>query len=310
MKNSDYDPDEIRFLEKGFSEGFDIRYRGPIERQSTAKNLPLKVGSKTELWNKIIKEVKAKRVAGPYDSVPFENFIQSPIGLVPKSGNTGQTRLIFHLSYDFGENDEEKSLNYHTDRDQCSVHYNDLDKAVELCLQVKQEGMVKFDEIAQTNAHNPTYPTGQGNFPIFMGKSDVKSAFRLIPLSIWSWAWLIMSAMDPVSKKWKFFVDKCLPFGASISCAIFQRFSDAIKHITQYRTSRRSLSNYLDNFLFLAYTRQLCNQMIKGFLKVCDEIGVPIAMEKTEWATVRLVFLGILLDGERLILAIPEEKRT
>ena len=48
-----------------------------------------------------MKEVKAERVAGPFESIPYENYIQSPIGLVPKSGN--KTRMIFHLSYKFGE---------------------------------------------------------------------------------------------------------------------------------------------------------------------------------------------------------------
>ena len=52
-----------------------------------------------------MKEVEAKRVAGLYDKIPFENYIQSPVGLVPKAG--GKTRMIFHLSYNFSE--EEKS---------------------------------------------------------------------------------------------------------------------------------------------------------------------------------------------------------
>ena len=32
-------------------------------------------------------------------------------------------------------------------------------------------------------------------------------------------------------------------------------------------------------------------------------------MEKTDWASIIIIFLGILLDGRRQILAIPEEKR-
>ena len=47
-------------------------------------NLKIKVGSATELWNKVMTEVKARRYAGPYETVPFKYFIQSPIGLVPK----------------------------------------------------------------------------------------------------------------------------------------------------------------------------------------------------------------------------------
>ena len=36
---------------------------------------------------------------------------------------------------------------------------------------------------------------------------------------------------------------------------------------------------------------------------------VPISLEKTEWASTRMIFLGILLDGEYKVLVVPEEKR-
>ena len=104
------------------------------------------------------------------------------------------------------------------------------------------------------------------------------------------------------------FVDKCLPFGASISCTIFQRFSNALCHLVKFKSGRKSITNYLDDFLFVAYTRQLCNDMIQTFLDICEKIGVPIVDEKTEWATTELVFLGILLNGIKMILAVPEEK--
>ena len=48
--------------------------------------------------------------------------------------------------------------------------------------------------------------------------------------------------------------------------------------------------------------------MISKFLEVCADLGVPVSMEKTDWATKLIVFLGILLDGRNLILAVPEEK--
>ena len=173
---------------------------------------------------------------------------------------------------------------------------------MELCLEVKKQSRVIFDEMKTDNQSDD-------DPPIFMGKSDVQSAFCLISLSMMSWAWLIMSAINPKTKRWQYFVDKCLPFGASISCAIFQRFSNAIRHITQFKTGQRSLSNYLDNFLFIAYARTLCNEMIQKFLNICNDIAVPIAMDKTEWASIRIIFLGILLDSKRMVLAIPEEKR-
>ena len=84
-----------------------------------------------QLWNKLIKEVRAKRVAGPFNEIPFDNYIQSPIGMVLKSEpESKQTRLIFHLSYDFGEKTSDKSLNLHTREEICLVKYNNLNKAV------------------------------------------------------------------------------------------------------------------------------------------------------------------------------------
>ena len=78
-----------------------------------------------------MKEVQSGRYAGPYDEIPYENFIQSPIGLVPKSGI--KTRLIFHLSFHFDKrdaNNRQPSVNACTPKNLCSVKYNDLDTAM------------------------------------------------------------------------------------------------------------------------------------------------------------------------------------
>ena len=110
--------------------------------------------TKIELWNKLTKEAKEEWYVGPYQEIPFEYYVQSPIGLVPKAG--GDTRQIFHLSYDFGTEERQKSVNYHTPVHLCSVKYNDLDTAVRECLKlIKQEN----------------------NCKLWFGLSDLKSAF-------------------------------------------------------------------------------------------------------------------------------------
>ena len=90
LRNANYDEKEIEFLQDRFSHGFDIAYEGPQKRQSNSANLPLKIGNENELWNKLMKEVKVKRVAGPYEQIPFDNYIQSLIRLVPKRGVMAQ----------------------------------------------------------------------------------------------------------------------------------------------------------------------------------------------------------------------------
>ena len=237
------------------------------------------------MWSHIMKEVKAGRYAGPFETVPFEHFIQSPIGLVPKDGGT-KTRLIFHLSYVFKNGN--LSVNDYIPKDACSVKYNDLDDAVANALYLKSQGAIN----------------------LFMAKTDLKAAFRGLPIFGEDWPLLVMKAEDPVTGKVMFFIDKCLPFGASISCSHFQRFSNSLKHLVVCRIGiQRSITNYLDDYLFLAATIWQCNKLVAMFLVICEKINFPVALDKTFWADVRMVFLGILLDGRTSRLCIPEEKR-
>ena len=141
------------------------------------------------------------------------------MGLVPKAG--GKTRLIFHLSYDFGPSEHQKSINYHTPEDICKVRYNDLDAAVRNCMHIMQQTGTKV---------------------LFFGKTDCSHAFRIMPIKISHRKFLTMKARHPKTKKWWYFVDKCLPFGSSISCAQFQAFSDALKHVAEW-----SIQNHIAN---------------------------------------------------------------
>ena len=295
LLESDYDEEKRNFLVDGFANTFDIGYAGPMVRQSTSNNIPFTpgVGDKYELWNKIMKEVEAKRYVDPFEKIPFENFIQSPVGLVLKAG--GKTRLIFHLSYPFNDQETGISLNEATPHEICTVKYNDLDVAVNNCLKISQETLIQND--TET---------------IFLGKTDLSSAFRVLPCKRKCFCLLVLKAEDPTDGKFKYFIDKCLPFGASISCALYQKFSDALKHLLEHRMKQyngKAVTNCLDDFLFAAITKWLCNLMMEQFIKLCEYLGVSVAIEKTEWANTIIVFLGILLNGESLTLSIPLDKQ-
>ena len=143
---------------------------------------------------------------------------------------------------------------------------------------------------------------------LFFGKSDLSNAFRIIPGKVDQQKFLTMKMRHPVSKELMYFIDLCMPFGASISCAIFQAFSDALKHITQVLLNIDYITNYLDDFLFLSYWREICQQMLKGFLAIGRRIGCPVSLDKTEGPSEYLIFLGILLNGRKMVLSIPLEK--
>ena len=284
LKETNYCPNETEFLVTSFQRGFPINYRGPRDRKDMSKNIPFTVGDKHVMWGHLMKEVKAGRYAGPFNTVPFEHFIQSPIGLVPKAG--GKTRLIFHLSYKFKNGNE--SVNYWTPEELCSVKYNDLDQTV----------------------MNALHFISQGASRIYLAKTNLMAAFRGLPILPGDWNLLVMKAENRVSGKIVYFVDKCLPFGSSISCAHFQRFSNSLKHIVSVKTATLfALTNYLDDFLLMAFTINECNELVTVFLDVCKTINFPVALEKMFWACLRLVFLGVLLDGSLFRLCVPEEKR-
>ena len=274
---SGYQEDKVEYLFDGFQNGFNLHYEGPLSTgKREAPNLKLRVGSPTELWNKVMKEVELGRYAGPFERPPFENYVQSPIGLVPKDKGL-KTSLIFHLSYP----KDGESINSGIPKEYCSVKYPDFEEAVKLCI---KEGV-----------------------NCSVAKSDMSSAFRHVPMRKDQWHLLVMKATHPETKKVYYFVDKCLSFGSSISCAIFQKVSDAIAFIVKYRTKKNNV-NYLDDYLFAAAMKRWCDHQVQEFLKVCADIKFPVALEKTFWGTNMLVFLGLLLDTKRQLVCIPMDK--
>ena len=142
------------------------------------------------------------------------------------------------MSYNFGRTNN-PSVNACTPKQFCTVKYNDLEHAVENSLQLIKPMLGKKTEI-------------------WYCKTDIKSAFRVLPLKPGVYWLLVMSAEHPVTSKWYFFIDKCLPFGHSISWTLFQEVSDAVVFIFKYEVRLHvenihlwiALINYLDDFLF------------------------------------------------------------
>ena len=275
---TEYDTTKRNFIVEGFRNGFDLGYRGPENVKIESPNLRFTIGSEFELWEKVMKEVKAKRYAGPFSNPPFEFFIQSPIGLVPKD-NGKKTRLIFHLSF---PKKTKLSVNANTPSDLCSVKYKDFDSAVRLCLKA-----------------------GKG---CAAGKSDFSAAFRHLPIAKKFWKFLVMKAKNPVDKRWYYFVDKCLPFGSSRSCALFQEFSDCMAHIMKVKSGGHENVNYLDDFLFVALLKLWCDQQITLFIRICRKINFPVSLDKTFYGCTRITFLGLLIDTVRQLVCVPQDK--
>ena len=262
----------LEFLREGFTKGFDIGFVGdqPLAIGGNGKNLISADQHPEVVDTKLGKEIQKGRIMGPFDTPPFDPFILSPIGVVPKK-NEGEFRMIQHLSFPDGA-----SVNSHIEESFKIVHYQNIDDAVSVLRQA-----------------------GKG---AFLAKCDIASAFRIIPLRpdqyhLFGFKW-----------KNKFYFDRCLHMGCSSSCQIFETLSTALHWIALVKLAIEFLVHYLDDFLLIHPSKSICQKQLDLFSSMCDHCGVPIAPEKTVEPTQRLTFLGYEFDSVEMLLRLPLDK--
>lgn len=260
---------DAELLRNGFMFGFKLMYEGP-RVESSCQNLKSVIQNPNEAVNKIMKEVRAGRIAGPFKERPLKNLRLSPIGLVPKKN--GSWRLIHHLSFPKGS-----SLNDYIDDTLCSVKYTSLDKVI--------------DSLSLLGCNT------------LLGKIDIENAFRILPIHPNDFSLLGFTLNG------FYFIDKCLPMGCSLSCALFEKFAKFLEWLVMAKAPNGIVHHYLDDFIFMGKPdTNDCMNLMNAFLGICKALGVPLADDKTVWPSKVLVFLGFELNSILMQLRIPPEK--
>ena len=256
-------------LVQGFKEGFQVGYEGPVVYSPTP-NLPSAMLQPEIVDQKLDKECKLGRLAGPFSFIPFQNLKISPIGLVPKK-QSGKFRLIHHLSHPPGA-----SINDGISEEHSKVIYQSIDDAVKI-----------INEL------------GQG---CFLAKTDVAEAFRIVPLH--------PSQYTLFGMKWKdkYYFDRCLPMGCSSSCKIFETLSNALQWMARAKLGISHIAHVLDDFLIANQRQEGCDNDLTKFLALCANLGIPTAPDKTTQPTKSLTFLGYDLDTQNMEIRLPDEK--
>ena len=255
---------------EGLKHGFPLKYSSTRLSFNT-KNLR-SVYEKPDLVKaNIKKEVSLDRVVGPFTFRPFPTLRVSPIEIVPK--NDGDFRMIHHLSHP-----THYSVSDFITIEFCTVKYASIDDAVSLEQRIGKNGK--------------------------LAKVDIKSAFRFLRVFSVDFDQLGFMFDD------KYYFDKCLPMGASISCALFEKLSTALHWFTETRTGNRDILHYLDDFLFGGEADSTrCKDTLFEFKGICELWGVPLAEDKTIEPTEVLTFLGVEFDTRDMMLMLPGEKR-
>lgn len=266
-----YDCHKARFLLDGFTFGFRIGSDLIVSHFPGCKKNLLSAQTHPNVIDlKLTKEIEANRIAGPFSQPPFAQFHVSPLGVVPKK-SPGEFRMIHHLSYPKGF-----SVNDFIDEEFSKVSYANIDDAIRC---VKQSGVGSF-----------------------LSKTDIKNAFRIIPIHPGDYHLLGM--------QWQglFYFDKCMPMGCSSSCKTFEAFSTALEWMARHYLQIECIIHLLDDFLICAPSERECASSLKGFLELCSTLGVPMAPEKTFGPATTLSFAGIEIDTMRSECRLPLDK--
>lgn len=145
----------------------------------------------------------------------------SPLGLVPEH-DPGDFRVIHDLSFPKG-----KGVNDLIPNELTSVNYEDFDHVVSLI-----------------QAAGPR---------TWISKVDIRHAFRIMPIH--------PSDVNLFGFHWQgqFYVDKCLPMGCTLSCALFETFPSALQSSLISNFSFQSPTSSMISFLSLSLSRSYVN---------------------------------------------------
>jgi hypothetical protein len=265
-----YDPQLKNLLIEGLTFGFQIPYMGP-QITTVSKNHFSSQQLETVVSDKIRTELSLDRISGPFHKHPFKYFHVSPLGVVPKK-DPGQFRLIHDLSHG-----GQLSVNHHIAKEDTSVIYETLDIVIEHIL-----------------------ICGKG---ALISKADIENAFRILPIH--------PNSYNLLGFQWKdmFYYDRCLPMGCSISCRVFESFSNSLQWILQHKLHVEHMSHILDDFIFIGPPADnQCRINLLSFFSLAERLGIPIKHSKTVFPTTVAVVHGIELDTVKMIALLPQDK--
>ncbi|KAM4807939.1 LOW QUALITY PROTEIN: uncharacterized protein WCC33_001415 [Rhinophrynus dorsalis] len=97
--------------------------------------------------------------------------------------------------------------------------------------------------------------------------------------------------------------------GCSISCAYFEAFSSFLHWAVAQSVKAGEVAHYLDDFLFIGSPEGgECQELLDTAARVFEELGVPVAQEKTVGPSTCLTFLGIEIDSVAQVVRLPKDK--
>ena len=245
-----------------------MKYKGPHQGRIHT-NLESAFQHPKLLQQHLDREVALGRVLGLFKSPLLPDLICSPVRMVPKK-NSDKIHMITHLSFLHGH-----STNSFIGEQDTKTSYQSFNYAIKIVSRY-----------------------GKG---CYMSKGDVQLAFRILPICKQDWHPL------GIMFNHHFYIDICLPFGAAISCALFEKVGLVLQWLA-HKNPGYPIAHYLDDFFTAHILQQVCDFIMDTIHSTCEEVGVPMAQDKCVRATQIIKFLGLLIDTMLMVIRVPQDK--
>lgn len=134
-----------------------------------------------------------------------------------------------------------------------------------------------------------------------LAKIDIKGAYRIV---------LVHPEDRPLlGMIWGegLYVDAVLPLGLHSALKTFTALANDLECVIKGEGVQTVLY-YLDDFLNVAATNSKQSEDLQKLLAIFDRLHIPLAIENLEGPAVVLIFLGIELDAQAMILHLPAGK--
>jgi hypothetical protein len=259
------------YVLSGISGGFRVGFNRRQPLRLSSSNMRSALDNPQVVQEYLEKECARGHIAGPLPLNTLPDVQISPFGVIPKSSQPGKWRLIVNLSAPDG-----LSVNDGIDGSLTSPTYVKVDDIIEQVLSL-----------------------GKGSL---MAKMDIESAFRIVPVH--------PDDRPLLGMKWdgQLYIDLTLPFGLRSAPKVFNSIADVLEWIVKTRGAKVT-HHYLDDFIVVGPPMSgECAASLEILLEACKELGVPVAPHKCMGPTTYLVFLGILIDTQKMEISLPEQK--
>ena len=91
---------------------------------------------------------------------------------------------------------------------------------------------------------------------------------------------------------------------------IFEKVSTILQWVVQHETEAKWLSPFLDDYILLEPSTECLVKLMLQFTDIMDQVGMPLATDKTLGPSNIIEYLGLVLNLFRQLILIPEKKRN